>query len=117
MTVKRATRVSERLKDELARAVRDLSDPRVEGAIVSRVEMTDDLSIARVHVRRAVGAPDARAQKALIAGFAAASRRLRAEVGRAVGLRYTPELRFFYDAAPDDVDRIEELLRQVERDR
>ena len=64
LTVKRATRVSERLRDELARAVRGLSDPRVEGAIVSRVEMTDDLSIARVHVRRAVGArPDARGRR------------------------------------------------------
>ena len=43
--VKRATRVAERVREELAGLVsRDVRDPRVRGAIVSRVVMTDDLS-------------------------------------------------------------------------
>jgi ribosome-binding factor A len=117
MTVKRATRVAERIRDELAATLVRLEDPRVARAIVSRVEVTDDLQLARVFVRREAGADDARARKALIAGFAAASNRLRREIGRALGLRYTPELRFAYDEAPDAVNRVEELLREVAADR
>ncbi|HVY45944.1 MAG TPA: ribosome-binding factor A, partial [Minicystis sp.] len=82
-----------------------------------RVEVTDDLSIARVYVRRETGASDERGKKTLLAGFEAAGHRLRREVAHAVGLRYAPNLRFFYDDAPDEVTRIEELLREVERDR
>jgi ribosome-binding factor A len=113
VTVKRATRVAERIRDELAAAVTRLEDPRVAGAIVSRVEVTDDLQLARVFVRREGGADDPRARKALLAGFGAASNRLRREIARAVGLRYATDLRFAYDEAPDAVNRIEELLREV----
>ncbi len=117
MTVKRATRVGERVRDELAAAVAQLEDPRITGAIVSRVEVTDDLQLARVFVRREAGADDARARKALIAGFTAAASRLRRQIARAVGLRYAPDLRFMYDEAPDAVNRVEELLREVRADR
>jgi ribosome-binding factor A len=117
VTVKRATRVGERIRDELAAALSRLEDPRVVGAIVSRVEVTDDLQLARVFVRREAGADDARARKVLIAGFAAAANRLRREIARAVGLRYAPDLRFAYDEAPDAVNRVEELLRQVAADK
>jgi len=84
---------------------------------VSRVEVTDDLQLARVYVRRSEGSGDARDQKKLLGGFSAASPRLRRDIARAVGLRYAPDLRFYYDDAPDTVKRIEELLQEVERDR
>ena len=63
--VKRATRVAGRLREELAAALRALSDPRVQGVLVSRIEITDDLQTARVYVRRELGADDAEARVAL----------------------------------------------------
>lgn len=116
MTVKRAVRVAERLREDLAARVRDLADPRLLGAIVSRVEMPDDLSIAKVYVRREQGADDA-AKKALVKGMSSASARLRRDIARSLSLRYTPELRFFYDDAPDAHTRVEEILREIERDK
>jgi ribosome-binding factor A len=110
--VKRATRVAERLREELSNVVRELGDPRILGVMISRVELTDDLQSARVYVRHATssGGPEV---KALLRGLEAASGKLRKETARAMKLRYAPTLRFYYDEAPDKMDRIEELLREV----
>jgi len=48
--------------------------------------------------------------------LSAAAGRLRHGTAQALGLRYAPTFRFFYDEAPDAVSRIEELLREVKRD-
>jgi ribosome-binding factor A len=113
--VKRATRVAERLREELAKAVRDLDDPRVAGVLVARTEVTDDLQAAKVYVRHELGAGAAE-QKAMLKGLDAASGRLRRAVAEALKLRYAPTLRFYYDDTQDAVQRIEELLREVKRD-
>jgi ribosome-binding factor A len=111
-SVKRATRVAVRLQEELAAALRALGDPRLAGVLVSRIEMTDDLQSARVYVRREQGG-DPKAVKAALKALGAAAGRLRKSAGQALGLRYTPELRFFYDESLDAVSRVEELLREV----
>lgn len=113
--VKRATRVAGRLQEELSVGLRDLRDPRLAGVLISRVELTDDLQLARVYVRREQGG-DAEGVKAAIKALAAAAGRLRHATAQALGLRYAPNLRFFYDEAPDAITRIEELLREVKRD-
>ena len=118
ITPKRAVRVAERVREEIARAlVRDLGDPRLALAVVIRVEMPDDLSLARVMVRLASGGEDVVAQKRLLAGLNAASGLLRKRVGQNVGLRRAPELRFFYDEGQDASTRVEELLAEIDRDR
>jgi ribosome-binding factor A len=113
--VKRASRVAGRLQEELSAALRGMRDPRLEGVLVSRVELTDDLQLAKVYVRRELG-PDAVAVKAALKALESASGRLRRTVGEALDLRYAPNLRFYYDEAPDAVSRIEELLREVKGD-
>jgi ribosome-binding factor A len=113
--VKRATRVAGRIQEELAAAVRGLSDPRVAGVLVSRAEITDDLQAAKVYVRHERGA-GADGQRAMLRGLEAASGRLRREVAKALNLRYAPTLRFYYDETQDAVERIEELIREVKRE-
>lgn len=110
--VKRATRVAGRLREELSAALRGLRDPRLEGVLVSRVELTDDLQLAKVYVRRELGHDEA-AVKAALKGLGAAAGRLRHATAQALGLRYAPNFRFYYDEAPDAMARIEELLREV----
>jgi ribosome-binding factor A len=125
--VKRAVRVSGRLREEMSRQLAALRDPRLAGVLVTRVEMTDDLQQARIYVRASgvgletrEGAPagdDDRAQRAVLSGLGAAGPRLRRNVAQAVGLRYAPNLRFFWDEAPEAVSRIEELLREIHAER
>lgn len=111
--VKRSTRVAGRLREELAAAMSGLSDPRVVGVLVSRVEVTDDLQLAKVYVRHELGADDVSAQRALLKGLDNASGKLRRDVTAALDLRYSPKLKFYYDDAQDAVARVEELLREI----
>src|SRR6185503_5881217 len=118
VTPKRAVRVAERVREEVARAlVRDLGDPRLALAVVIRVEMPDDLGVAKIMVRLASGGDDEAARKRLLAGLSAASGILRKRVGQSVGLRRAPELRFFYDQGQDASTRVEELLEEIARNR
>ncbi|WP_438014585.1 30S ribosome-binding factor RbfA [Sorangium sp. So ce315] len=114
--MKRATRVAERLREDLSSLLRELRDPRLAGVLVSRVELTDDLQSAKVHVRHEFGAEDAASRRALLKGLEAAAGRLRRDVARTMGLRVVPTLRFFYDEGPDAERRIEELLREIKDD-
>jgi ribosome-binding factor A len=115
--VKRATRVATRLKEELATLlVTEVRDPRLAGVLVTRVEMPDDLRGARVYVRLLEGGDEAR-QKEALTGLGRASGMLRREVAERVGLKFAPELRFYYDAAQEKVDRIESLLDEVRREK
>ena len=110
----RGSRVAARVQEELAVLLRSLSDPRLQGVFVSRVEMTDDLQTAKVFVRHEqAGELSTAAQKALLKGFESASGRLRKEVARAVALRRAPELRFIYDSGQDSAHRVEEILREI----
>ena len=118
VTPKRAVRVAERVREEIARAlVRDLGDPRLALAVVIRVEMPDDLGVAKIMVRLASGGDDEAARKRLLAGLSAATGVLRKRVGQSVGLRRAPELRFFYDEGQDASTRVEELLHEIARNR
>jgi ribosome-binding factor A len=115
--VKRAVRVAVRVQEELAKLLSlEARDPRLAGVVVSNVRMSDDLRSARVYVRFLEGGNDETKRKAVLAGLARASSMLRREVVQRVGLRFAPELRFYYDTAQEKVNRIEELLEEVKRD-
>ena len=110
--VKRASRVAERIREELAGLLtREVRDPGAAGAIVSRVEVTDDLKIARVYVRTLEG----KGQDEVLVALKRASSMLRKQVTTRLGLRFAPELRFFYDDRQDAVNRIEALLEEVKK--
>lgn len=114
--VKRSDRVAAELHEELALAVGALSDPRLLGARVTRVALTDDLRFARVFVRLETGdTPSTRA--GLLRGLGSAAGKLRGEVTRTLSLRFAPELRFFYDEGVEAASRVDELLREIEQER
>ncbi len=115
--VKRSVRVAARLKEELAAILTtDVRDPRLVGVLVSRVEMPDDLRGARVYVRLLEGGDEARRKEALV-GLERAAGMLRREAGNRLGLKFAPDLRFYYDAGQERVDRIEILLDEVRREK
>lgn len=114
--VKRSVRVAERVRQELARLVaRRVRDPRARDVVLTRVEVTGDLRLARVWVRTLTGdeTDAARAVEALtgMAGL------LRKEVTHALGLRFAPELRFQWDSGQDAATRVEQLLDEIARER
>lgn len=114
--VKRGVRVAERVREEMSKLLsRKIRDPRAEGVIVSRVEMTDDLGLAKVYFR--LLEPTETRIKDAKKGLEKAAGLMRAELTKTLKLRTAPELRFFYDEGIDAQNRIEELLAEIEADK
>jgi len=115
--VPRRLRVEGDLHHGLVAALAGLRDPRLESAAITRVQMTDDLQLARIFVRLGVSTQHGVDQrKRLMQGLRAASGRLRHDVAQYLDLRYAPELRFHYDEGPEAAQRVEELLEEIRRE-
>ena len=95
MASNRIGRINEEIQKELASAIRNLKDPRVQDTMISitRVETTPDLRWAKVYVSFL---DESRAKDA-IKGLKSAGGYLRRELGSALKLRYTPELNWELD--------------------
>lgn len=88
----------------------EISDPRVEPLTsVTRVEVSDDLSTARVYV--SVMAPEAR-RKLTVQALQAAAGRIRGVIKDQVVLRTLPRLTFFLD---ESVKRSAEMVNTLDR--
>ena len=95
MASNRIGRINEEIQKELASLLRNLKDPRIQDTMISitHVETTPDLRYAKVYVSFL---QEERANDAL-KGLKSASGYLRRELGRALQLRYTPELNWALD--------------------
>jgi ribosome-binding factor A len=110
----RPERVGQLMRREIADILEHkLRDPRVTGMVsVTDVEVTGDLSLAKVFVSVLEGGADrARILKAL----ASATGFVRHELAPRLGLREMPEIRFLLDTSIERGARVEELLKKLER--
>ena len=104
----RIGRINEEIQRELAALIPQVKDPRVTGMIsVTGVDTTPDLRYAKVYVSML----DKSSAGEVVRGLKSASGYLRRELGRALSLRYTPELIFEEDRSIDRGAHILELLR------
>ncbi|MBQ9330625.1 MAG: 30S ribosome-binding factor RbfA [Oscillibacter sp.] len=113
MPSNRIGRINEEIQRELSDQIRRLKDPRVSAAgmvSLTRVDTTSDLRYAKVYV----SVLDKNAEKDVLKGLRSASGFLRRELGRALQLRYTPELQFQGDDSILHGAHILEVLRKVE---
>ena len=112
MASNRLGRINEEIQKELANLLRELKDPRVQKTMLSitRVETTPDLRWAKVYV----SVFDKECTKEALAGLKSSSGYLRRELGRALNLRYTPDLQFEQDDSIVKGAHILEMLRNPE---
>ena len=112
MASNRIGRINEEIQRELAALFRTVKDPRVHGLVsITHVETTPDLRYAKVYV----SVLDKSDVKEVIKGLKSAGGYLRRELGRALSLRYTPELQFIADDSIAHGAHILEVLRKVEQ--
>ena len=114
MASNRIGRINEEIQRELAEQIRFLKDPRVSqvGMVsIIRVATTGDLRYARVWV----SVLDKNQEKDVMRGLKSAAGYLRRELGRALQLRYTPELQFIADDSISQGAHILEVLRDPTR--
>jgi ribosome-binding factor A len=119
MANRRSARLNEQLKREISEILRrDVRDPRIGLPTVTEADVTQDLWLARIYVRPSP--TDAgRDVDEMIEGLTAAAPFVRRELGRALGIRRVPELRFLVDRTLEDALRMERILKEIqdERDR
>ena len=105
---RRTDRVEELLRQEIARLIREeVKDPRVGFATIMHVDVSPDLSHARVLVS-VMG--DEREKAATVDALRRASGFLRARVGDDVSLKRMPELHFELDRSLERAARIDEII-------
>lgn len=106
----RVGRVSEDIKREIVAVIRELKDPRVRDKILTvvRVDVSSDLSFAKVYVSSMSGIDDA---KEAVKGLTSATGLIRREIGSKLHLRKTPELKFIAD---DSVEHGMEIFKKIE---
>jgi ribosome-binding factor A len=107
----RQNRVGELLRHALAEVLArgELRDPAVEGVsvTVTEVDVGPDLKNATAFIMP-LGGHDA---ESVAEGLNRCARFLRGQIGHAVTLRHTPQLRFAVDRSFEAADRIDALLR------
>lgn len=111
---KRTDRLATQIARELGSILQlEVRDPRVGFATVSRVEVTNDLSVAKVFV--SVLGSDKERKGAMIA-LERSSAYMRKLLSQRLHMRSVPEIRFQLDLNLDHSDKIASLLNRVKDD-
>lgn len=110
----RQKRVAERLQVELSEMLLlELKDPRLHLVTVTSVVIDRELEHANIFVS-AMG--DAERQSEVLQGLMSAHGFIRRELSRRIQLRRAPEIHFHWDAMPDKVEHVGQLLDQLKED-
>ena len=105
----------QRLGNQLLRTLADLlrlevKDPRVQGVALTDVDLSRDLSVARVYF--SLLNPEEDPAEAL-EGLQRATGFLRGRLGKALKVRHVPELRFAHDDSAEEGVRLSALIEQT----
>jgi len=112
----RHERVGEEIAHEInAMLAGELKDPRLEGSVVaSEVRVQPDMKHARVFISVKGSNKE---QSDAIKALEHASGYIRRELVERLQLRRLPELHFALDLSQEHVERIEQLLKEMKKDK
>ncbi len=110
----RVNRVGEEIKKELSILIqREMKDPRIGFCTVTGVEMSNDLSVAKVYLS-VMGSND-QGNEALKA-ITKAQGFLRSELGKKIRFRIVPELVFKLDGSIAYGSKIESIIQKIRKE-
>ena len=111
----RTDRLDSQIRQELMELLqREMKDPRVGFATITRVETARDLGSARVWVSVLGSAEE---QAAALKALTDAAPWLRRQLGERLTVRHVPQLVIKHDDSIEAGDRVLRLLRQIEEER
>jgi ribosome-binding factor A len=111
---KRSDRLGDLILEEVSDLMaREIKDPRIGFITFTRVDMSDDLRYAKVYVS-VIGSPPEKERT--LQGLSSATGYIRRHLGKALHLRYTPEITFLLDESLERGAKIAQLLRQLDAD-
>lgn len=107
----RTDRVDQLLRQEIGAIVaRDVADPRVGFATITKVETTPDLRHAKVWVS-VIGQPDER--RGTVAALQRAMPFVRHELGKGLRIKRIPDLHVYLDETAERGTRVLQLLNEL----
>lgn len=108
-------RINEDVRREMTDILRSVKDPRVKDSFLTvvRVEVTNDLSLAKVYVSSVEGKENT---ESVVKGLKSAAGYVRSQLSSRLKLRKTPEIKFIADNSSEYSIGIDELLRKVQSD-
>lgn len=110
----RHDRLADQIRIEVAEMIEgELKDPRIGFATVMHVDLSPDLRHARVLVS-VMG--DDESQRETLAGLASATGFVRREIVQRLRLRRAPELVFALDHQAQQAERVETLLKDLQKE-
>lgn len=108
---RRAERVGDLIRREISQMlIRGIKDPRVREVTITRVNLSDDLRLAKVFFS-VMGSEDERDRT--MEGLNSAKGFIKREMGKRIHLRYMPEIVFKFDSSVEYADHIDRLLRKL----
>jgi ribosome-binding factor A len=111
MRFKRSEKVGDLIREEISQILlRELKDPRIGFVSITKVDLSDDLRVAKVYYSVFGGAQE---KEESFQGLESAKGYIKRELGRRVRLKYMPEISFIFDDSFEYGEHIEELLRGV----
>ena len=112
---KRSAKVADAIRVELATLlVSKVRDPNLQGVSISRVDVTDDLSIARIFF---TVMENQEKVKSAEKGLQRAKGFMRSHIARSLNLRFTPELQFRYDETAKKVEELDIIFQEIANER
>ena len=115
MSKQRSERVQEALRQEISKIVLDeLKDPRIGFITITSVELTKDLSYAKVYFS-ILG--DAKDNSKALQGLNSAKGYIKNMVADRINLRFMPEIAFAIDESLEHTKHIYDILDQIKKER
>lgn len=110
----RSDRVSGQIQKNLSELLKkNIKDPRLEMVTITSVKMSQDLRIARVYF---ISSRDKISRKEAAQGFKSALGYIKRVLAAKLGLRYMPDLKFFYDESFDYGSHIDNVFKLIKAD-
>jgi ribosome-binding factor A len=103
-----AALIQEVVSELLSRRVKD---PRIGFVSIVTVEVTRDISLAKIHVS-VMGTEDEKART--MEGLRSAQGLIRSEISKALGMRHAPEIQFVLDQGIEHAIHISKLLKEAQ---
>ena len=93
--------------------IKEISDPRLKMVTITNVKLTSDLRIARIYFTLMENEKSVDDVKA---GFKSAHGYIKRVLARRLGLRYMPNIEFYYDDSYNYASHINKLLKSIQED-
>jgi ribosome-binding factor A len=97
---------------------KSINDPRLETTTITGVKMSPDLRLAYIYfiTSKDSTSNSKKSREEAIKGFNSALGFLKRSLARQLGLRYMPNLKFYYDESFDYGSRIDSVLESIKKE-